>query len=238
MKILELFAGSRSIGKAAEKRGHEVFSVDWKAFEGIDLVIDIMELTPQMIPFVPDGVWGSPDCTTYSIAGVGHHRDGQIPISEAAKMADELTKHTLKLIEHYKGALWGLENPRGMLRKMGFMKPYDRRTVSYCKYGDNRMKPTDIWGNFFQDMFNPDGWQPRPMCYNQNPHCHHEYSPRGETIRKAKESGIELATGGTSALNGSYERSKIPEKLCEEIIKCWEIQYELSKTFDIFGVSK
>ena len=44
-KLLELFAGSRSWGKIADELGYEVFSVDWKQFEGIDLVIDIEQLT-------------------------------------------------------------------------------------------------------------------------------------------------------------------------------------------------
>ena len=48
MNVLELFAGSRSFGKVAEQRGHNVFSVDWKQFDGIDLVIDIEDLE---IPF-------------------------------------------------------------------------------------------------------------------------------------------------------------------------------------------
>lgn len=66
MKVLELFAGTRSIGKAFEKRGHEVFSVEWdKSFEDIDLYKDIGELTAQEILDKfghPDVIWASPDC--------------------------------------------------------------------------------------------------------------------------------------------------------------------------------
>ena len=41
MKILELFAGSRSIGNVADELGYDVFSVDINNFAGIDLVQDI-----------------------------------------------------------------------------------------------------------------------------------------------------------------------------------------------------
>lgn len=50
MKVLELFAGTRSIGKAFEAHGHQVFSVEWdKSFENIDLYEDVLKVTPEEI---------------------------------------------------------------------------------------------------------------------------------------------------------------------------------------------
>ena len=78
MKVLELFAGTRSIGKAFEARGHEVFSVEWdKRFSGINLYKDILTLAAAEVLEKfgrPDVIWASPDCTTYSIAAISHHR--------------------------------------------------------------------------------------------------------------------------------------------------------------------
>lgn len=65
IKVLELFAGSRSIGNTAEELGMQVFSVDWTPYEKIDLAIDIEELKKEQVPFIPDVVWASPDCTTF-----------------------------------------------------------------------------------------------------------------------------------------------------------------------------
>lgn len=123
MKILELFAGTRSIGKAFEKRGHKVFSVEWdKNFENIDLYKDIAELTAQEILDKfgrPDVIWMSPDCTTFSIAAISHHRrkntaTGNLdPISPYAKFCDKVDQHCLELIKQLNPRFWFIENPRG-----------------------------------------------------------------------------------------------------------------------------
>lgn len=37
MKVLELFAGTRSVSKEFEKRGHEVYTIEWdKSHSNID----------------------------------------------------------------------------------------------------------------------------------------------------------------------------------------------------------
>ena len=206
MKVLELFAGSRSIGKVAEANGHQVFSLDINDFDGIDLVKDIMDVLPSDIPFVPDMIWASPPCTAFSVACIGRKwvsGEQFTPKTEDAEQGIRIMHKTMAIIKAYellnKSMVWFVENPRGKMRKSPHWDrvEHDRHTVTYCQYGDERMKPTDIWTNC--------NFQERPMCFNGNPDCHHEKSPRGSQGT------------GTAGLKNPYERSKIPGELFEDI---------------------
>ena len=217
MKVLELFAGSRSFSKVAEELGHETFAVDIKDFDNIDYVTDILDFDIDKVPFIPDVIWASPPCTTYSVAAIGHHRDMGKPKTDFAAKSDRLVINTLKIIKEY-NCKYFIENPRGYMRKMFFMKGIPRTTVWYCRYGDRVAKPTDIWSNHIYSLFNQEGWRPRPECYNGNTKCHHEEAPRSSTIKKLKEKGIIVKKGGTQAKKDNYERSKVPYELCKEIL--------------------
>ena len=205
MKLLELFAGSRSVGKVAEEYGFYVFSVDINKFDKIDLVIDILDLKKDMIPFIPDVIWASPPCTYFSVASIGHHwHENHEPKSKEALLGMEILNKTLDIFNWFPNAKYFMENPRGKMRRK--VNGINRTSVTYCSYNDKRMKPTDIWSNHIYDIFNPNGWKPRPMCFNGNTKCNHEEAPRGSKT-------------GTQGLKGNYERSIIPKELCEEIIK-------------------
>lgn len=208
MKILELFAGSRSVGNVAESLGHEVFSVDINAFDGIDLAIDILDLEKSQIPFEPNMIWASPPCTYFSVASIGTHwNEDHTPKTKEAVLGMQILNKTLEIFTWFPNAIYYMENPRGKMRRK--VRGIDRTTVTYCTYGDKRMKPTDIWSNNIFDMFNLNGWRPRPMCFNGNTKCDHEAAPRGSKT-------------GTQGIVGNYERSKIPKALCEDIIKATE----------------
>lgn len=212
MKVLELFAGTRSIGKAFEEKGHNVYSVEWnKDFPNIDLYADIGQLTAEQILKEfgrPDVIWASPDCATFSISAISHHRKknpqtGNLdPVSDYAKFCDKVDRHVLELIRELKPKFWFIENPRGGLRKMHFMQGLPRYTVTYCQYGDTRMKPTDIWTNHPNPQF-------KPPCHNGD--LCHERAPRGSRT-------------GTQGLKGSRERSVIPPALCKHIVQICESQ--------------
>jgi len=105
--LVELFAGSRSVGSVAEAKGMNVFSIDWQKFDKIDLAIDIEELQTKDVPFIPDVVWASPDCTTYTIAAISTHRNGTEPKSDYAKKCDAVNQHFISLIDK-----WLLINPK------------------------------------------------------------------------------------------------------------------------------
>lgn len=204
MKTLELFAGSRSFSKVANQLGHETFTSDNNQYGDIDYVVDIQDFDCGEVPFIPDVIWASPPCTGFSVAAIGHHWTGgkgaYIPKSDTSKLGIELVRKTLWIISAYQklnpNLIWYIENPRGLLRKMPFMDELTRHTVTYCQYGDDRMKPTDIWTN------NPD-WKPRPMCKNGDT-CHVS-APRGSRT-------------GTQGLKGAFERSQIPPALMLDVL--------------------
>ena len=127
-----------------------------------------------------------------------------LPKTESAVIGLKILDRTIQIISELKPKYFFIENPRGMMRKViddVFKKyglEYKRETICYCRYGDTRMKPTDIWTNCLE-------WQPKDkMCHNGNPD--HISAPRGSRT-------------GTQGLKGYATRSEIPEKLFEEIIK-------------------
>jgi len=183
-----------------------VFSIDHdQRHTDIDWYVDIGTITADEVIGRfghPDIIWASPDCSTYSSAAISHHRAKQpcgslLPISNYAKVCDAVNQHALRLIQELRPVYWFIENPRGGLRKMDFMQGLPRYTVTYCKYGDERMKPTDIWTNHPRPAF-------KAMCKNGD--LCHVPAPRGSKT-------------GTQGRKSKIERSLIPDALCDHVVQ-------------------
>jgi hypothetical protein len=213
LKVLEFFAGTKSISKTFEEHGHITYTIEWdKSHPDISRYDDVNKVTADEIlrDFGrPDVIWASFDCTTFSMAGISHHRKkneetGNLDaVSEYAKQCDIVDQHVLQLINELKPTYFYIENPRAGLRKMSWMKGIPRYTVTYCQYGEKYMKPTDIFTNHPNPKF-------KPPCKNGSP-CH-EAAPRGSRT-------------GLQGIKGSKDRSIIPKELCEHIVKISEEVY-------------
>lgn len=213
MKVLELFSGTESVSKSFRKKGHKTFTIDNnEIFKTTDWHVNIFDVTTDDILKKfgkPDVIWASVPCESFSVAAIGRNWekvDGLLlPKSERANIGIGLLRKTLELIKELEPTVWFIENPRGAMRKMPELQEFNRYTVSYCSYGDTRMKPTDLWTNHPNPKF-------KPPCKNGDP-CH-VAAPRGSRT-------------GTQGLKNAIERARIPEELCDHIVEiCEEVVNE------------
>ena len=225
MNVVELFGGSCSFSKVAKAKGHNTFTSDWKQYGKIDYVTDIMDFDISKVPFNVDFIWASPPCTYFSVASIGKHwYPDHTPKSDNAMEGVAIVKKTMEIIKELNPSFgWIVENPRGKLRKLDLIDNKYLNTVTYCRHGDTRMKPTDLWTSL------TPYWEPRKMCKNGDS-CHVS-APRGSTT-------------GTQGIKGAYNRSKVPEELCAEILEIVEqltnvaglptFDYEVSQQTTLF----
>jgi hypothetical protein len=205
MIIFDFFAGTGSSTKAFADAGHTVVSFEYDSSFDCTETVDIMDLdAAELVKRYgqPNLVWASPPCTAFSVASIGHHWDNTsgkpVPKTEAAAYNQLLVAKTIELIQQLQPTFgYLIENPRGMLRKLPVVEKLPRQTITYCQYGDSRMKPTDLWGQV-------KNWTPRKPCKNGD--ICHEAAPRGSRT-------------GTQGLKDARLRSMIPLQLSTEILE-------------------
>ena len=115
-RLLELFCGTKSVGRAFEAAGWEVVSLDIVSKFEPTILCDIRSWDYTTFPGHFDMVWASPVCTEYSRA------------------LDAPTAASGQIIAHFDPLMWVIENPAtGLLKTRPFSLPWV--DVTYCKYG-------------------------------------------------------------------------------------------------------
>ena len=126
--LLELFCGTKSVGKAFQEASWEVFSLDNDPLRDATWTGDIRDFDPAALPRRPDFIWASPVCTHYSMARAGAKTPRDL------EWADSLVLAALRIQEAC-GCPMLMENPySSMLKKRSCMQDFDHVVVDYCKY--------------------------------------------------------------------------------------------------------
>jgi hypothetical protein len=174
VRVLDLFAGLGGWSAPFLERGHEVYRIDNDPRFEVESHADILTLAAADLPWRPDIILASPPCESFSVLTIGRNwAPGRVPKTDGARLAIALVEATRRLIDDLRPAYFVVENPRAMLRTLPMLADLERRTVTYCQYGEPFMKPTDLWGGFPPSLVTRRMCRPRQDC--------HVSSPRGST---------------------------------------------------------
>ena len=195
--LLELFSGTKSVGKVAETLGFKVVSLDLK---NADININILDWDYKIYqPKHFDVIWSSPPCTEYSIAKTTGIRN--------IEYANRIVLKTIEIIEYLKPKYYIIENPQtGLLKKQSFMFNIPYTDIDYCKYGMLYRKRTRLWNNL-------TNWTPKPLC---NKDCGNIENNKHKETAQRMPSGTK-ETWGNKKLHKQDELYIIPEMLILEI---------------------
>jgi hypothetical protein len=199
--VLDLFCGLGGFSSAFAESGRwDVTTVDINGEFDPDITADVFDLRPSDFDREYDVVVASPPCTEFTVAAAWKENfDGGSPSTDEAADALALVHHAVGLIRGLAPDYWFMENPRGRLRT-AYRRP--QATVTYCQYGTEYQKPTDLWGEH------------PPMTYRrcrQGEDCHdrHKWNDPDGTEQRSKP-------------RDPAERAKVPYELSEAIREACE----------------
>lgn len=154
------------------------------------------------------------DATPYPFYGK------RFPNDKAARVGCSLVLAALVIVEKLEPRWWWLENPMGGLKTMGFMRDVRGPVkITYCRYGEERMKATNLWGRW------PETWEPREPCKNggwgtvEVDGLEWRLGPGGEPCHHASPRGAKTGTQGRAT---SADRAMVPYELSREILVACE----------------
>ena len=177
MRLLELFCGTKSVGRAFEAAGWDVVSVDIDPGFQPTVCCDVLALRVDDVVErfgSIDALWASPVCQMYSRARAGAKTPRDL------EGADVLVQRVLDIAARL-GVPYLFENPVGLLMTRPLVQGIPMAIVDYCMWGDERWdrryrKSTCIFGS---PLFEPS----RPRCSRACGHIvnglHAETAQRG-----------------------------------------------------------
>lgn len=204
INVLDLYSGLEGWSSPWRAAGHNVYRVELNPIFPAEHR-DVFDFDPAQLPWKPDIILASPPCTAFTVMQIGRNwNHDHTPKNDKARAGLLLLERTIAIIEAIDPQFFIIENPVGKMRRMPQLAHLDRRNVTYCQYGEKRMKPTDLWGGF------PPSLELKLACKNGMP-CH-QSSPRG-------------STNGTQGM-GSADGAKIPELLSLAVMVAAQKDFE------------
>lgn len=207
MKVIDLFCGLGGWSNAFWQRGHDVITLDNNKRFDPDICANILDIKASDFPFKPDIILASPPCEGFSRLRYAFNWEtpevgDPIPTSVKSKLGIKILEKTVSLIGELQPRYFIIENPVGKMRHMSAVADLERRTVTYCQYGSEAQKPTDLWGGF------PPSLILRPPC-KAGAACH--ASAAGDL------------KGAIVRANDAAARAFVPYALSEEVCLAAEV---------------